>query len=406
MQVLLSTIGSRGDVQPLVALALEMQALGHRARLCVAPNFKEWIESFGLECVPIGPDLRKLASANPQANPVVPTPEQVQQMVDQSVREQFQVIGAAARGCNLIVAATALQIAARSIAEQQRIPYIYAAYCPAVLPSPRYPPPKTGGRYSFSLTEAANEQLWKQNEQEFNTRFGAVLNEERAKLALDPVQSVRDSMFTDHPWLAADLALAPAYPLARLEIVQTGAWILPDQSTLPDDLENFLARGAAPIYLGFGSLRASEQTGQMVVDAARRLGLRAILQQGFATLTAGNTADDYIWVSDINYEMLLPRVAAIVHHGGAGTTTAAARAGIPQVIIPHHYDQFYFAHRIQQLGVGVEGPTRDDLTADTLAQALRECLRPEVTARAQALAVQIELHGARIAAERLTNKFA
>jgi vancomycin aglycone glucosyltransferase len=86
MQVLLSTIGSRGDVQPLLALALELQALGHHARLCVAPNFKEWIESFGLECVPIGPDLRKLASASAPAKPVVPTKEQVQQMVDQSVR--------------------------------------------------------------------------------------------------------------------------------------------------------------------------------------------------------------------------------------------------------------------------------------------------------------------------------
>ena len=232
------------------------------------------------------------------------------------------------------------------------------------------------------------------------------MNEERAKLGLDPVQSVRDSMFTNRPWLAADAALAPAYPPAGLEIVQTGAWILPDQSPLPDDLENFLARGAAPIYLGFGSLRASEQTGQMVVEAARRLGLRAILQQGFANPTPGDPGNDYIWVGDVNYEKLLPRVAAIVHHGGAGTTTAAARAGITQVIIPHHYDQFYFAHRIQQLGVGVEGPMRDDLTVDALVQALRECLQPEVTARAQALAGQIELHGARIAAQRLTNEFA
>jgi vancomycin aglycone glucosyltransferase len=273
------------------------------------------------------------------------------------------------------------------------------------LPSPKYPPPKTGGRYSFSLSEADNEQLWIGNEQDFNARFGAVLNEERVKLGLDPVQSVRDTMFTDHPWLAADLALAPAYSPAGLEIVQTGAWILPDHSPLPPDLENFLARGAAPIYLGFGSLRASEQAGQIVIESARRLGLRAILQQGFANPTPGSTGDDYIWIGDINYEKLLPRVAAIVHHGGAGTTTAAARAGIAQVIIPHHYDQFYFAHRIQQLGVGVEGSMRDDLNVDALAQALSACLQPEVTARAQALAGRIELHGARIAAQRLANEF-
>jgi vancomycin aglycone glucosyltransferase len=405
MQVLLSSIGSRGDVQPIVALALELQALGHRARLCVAPNFKEWIEAYGLECTPIGPDLRKLTGGTVPAKPVLPSQERLQQLADESVRTQFQVIAEAARGCDLVVAAGALQIALRSVAELQKIPYVFAAYCPAVLPSPNYPPPKTGGHHSYSLPEAENQLLWQENEQEFNARFGATLNEERAKVGLGPVTSVQPYIFTDRPWLAADAAIAPAFPRLGLQVVQTGAWMLSDETPLPDDIEDFLIDGAPPIYLGFGSMRATGQAARVLIEAVRTLGLRSILSQGWADLIPIDTGNDCLSIGDVNHEKLFPRVAAIVHHGGAGTMTAAARAGRAQVIIPHNYDQFYWAHRVQELGVGESGPLCDDLTVDALAQALRECLRPGVTARAQALAGRMELHGARIAAERLTNEF-
>ena len=187
--------------------------------------------------------------------PVLPSPEQLQQLADQMVRGQFQVIGEAARDCDLIVAAGALQIATRSIAEVQKIPYVFAAYCPAVLPSSKYPPPEMGGHYSFSLSEAENEQLWKENEQSFD-RFGAVLNEERAKIGQGPVSSVQRYMFTDRPWLAADPALAPAFPLSGMQVVQTGAWMVSDQTALPDELEEFLVEGAPPVYLGFGSMQS------------------------------------------------------------------------------------------------------------------------------------------------------
>jgi vancomycin aglycone glucosyltransferase len=412
MQVLLSSIGSRGDVQPLVALALELQALGHKARLCVAPNFKEWIESYGLECTPIGPDLKKMTGGTVPGKPVLPPKEQLQQLAVQTVRMQFQVITEAVRGCDLAVAAGALQIALRSVAETQKIPYVFAAYCPTVLPSSKYPPPshgdaaqKMGGHHPYSLPETENEQLWKENEQEFNERFGATLNEERAKAGLGPVESVQRYMFTDRPWLVADPAIAPVFPADGMQVVQTGAWMLSGEWPLPDDLEEFLASGPPAIYLGFGSMRASDQTGRVLVESARALGLRSILSQGWAGLTPDDMGDDCLSIGEVDHAKLFPRVAAIVHHGGAGTTASAARAGRAQVIIPHNYDQFYWAHRVQELGVGISGPLRDDLTEEALVQALRECLRPEVTTRAQALAGRMELQGARIAAERLTDEF-
>jgi vancomycin aglycone glucosyltransferase len=340
--------------------------------------------------------------------PVLPfSKEQLQQLADQSVREQFQVIAEAARDCDLVVGAGALQIALRSIAELKGIPYVFAAYCPAVLPSSKYPPPTMGSHHSFSLSEAENEQLWKENEQDFQARFGTVLNEERAKVGLGPVMSVQSYMFTDRPWLAADPALAPAFALSGMQVVQTGAWMISEETPLPGELEDFLADGEPPIYLGFGSMRASDQTGRVLIEAARALGLRSILSQGWAGLTPSDMvpSKDCFSIGDVNHAKLFPRVAAIVHHGGAGTTQTAARAGAPQVIIPHNYDQFYWAHRVQQLGSGVYGPLRDEITVDNLAQALRECLQAEVRMHAQELANRMELQGARIAAERLTDEF-
>ena len=405
MQVLLSSIGSRGDVQPLLALALELRALGHKARLCVAPNFKEWIESYGLECVPIGPDLKKMTGGTVPGKAVMPSPEVLQKLADEMVRGQFQVITAAARGCDLIVAATALQIATRSIAEAQHIPYVFVAYCPAVLPSSRYPPTKMGGHYSYSLPEAENERLWREDEISFN-KFAAVLNEELARLGQEPVSSVRPHMFTERPWLAADPVIAPASPAAGIQVVQTGAWLSSDHTALPDELEEFLADGAPPIYLGFGSMRTSDQSAQLLIAAARAMGLRSILSQGWANLAPADAGSDCLSIGDVNHEKLFPRTAAVVHHGGSGTTATAARAGRAQLIIPHNYDQFYWAHRVEALGVGVSGPTRDELSQDELVQALRDCLRPERTAQAQSLATRMELHGARIAAARLEKEFA
>lgn len=405
MQVLLSSIGSRGDVQPILALALELQALGHHSRLCVAPNFQAWIESYGVECVPIGPDLRRLTGGTVPGKPVLPSPAQLQQMADESVRTQFEVIGAAARNCDLILAAGALQIAARSIAELHNIPYVFAAYCPAVLPSPYYPPPKTGGHHAYDLPESENLRLWGENEAEFNQRFGAVLNEERAKAGLDPVASVQRFMFTERPWLAADPAFAPALPTTGIEVVQTGAWMLPDTTPLPDELEDFLAGGAPPLYLGFGSMRASDQTAHQLVEAARALGMRMLLSQGWANLAPSDLGSDCLSIGDVNHARLFPRLAAILHHGGAGTTQTALLAGRAQVIIPHNYDQFYWAYRVQQLGVGVSGPERDEINVEGLARALRACLVPEVSVRAQELASRMQPRGAHLAAQRLTDEF-
>jgi vancomycin aglycone glucosyltransferase len=407
VKVLLSSIGTRGECQPILALALELRSFGQDARLCAAPNFKDWVESFGIEFRPIGPDLRQFMS-RPAPKPATPLSEgERRQLAVHAVRSQFPVLMEAARGCDLVVAAGPLQITTRSVTESLRIPYVFASYCPTVLPSPDHPPPKIGTHHPQTLSASTNASLWKEEERSWNELFGDTLNEERSKAGLSPiVESVQRHIFTDRPWLAADSTLAPAAPGRAMQILQTGAWLLRDPAPLPHHVEEFLESGAPPVYFGFGSMRASENTAQVLIETARALGLRSILSRGWADLKPMDGAADCLSVGDVAHERLFPRVAAIVHHGGAGTTTAAARAGKPQVIVPHMYDQYYWAHRIQQLGIGIAGAPREELTVPALVTALRASMRPETARRAESEACRIEPNGARIAAQRLVEEFA
>jgi vancomycin aglycone glucosyltransferase len=402
MKVLLSSIGSRGDVQPILALARELCVRGHTARLCVAPNFREWVEGFGIECVPIGPDLKQFTVINAGA---WPSPEQMQALAEQSIRDQFRVLQDAARGCDVIVAAGALQIATRSVAELLNIPYVFVAYAPVAFPSADLAPARTIPRQTVSSTEADNRALWKAEAHSWNARFLTTLNEERAKLGLAAVDDVMRHIFTDEPWLATDAAVGPAPPNSELHIVQTGAWFMPDTAPLPTSLRHFIDQGEPPIYFGFGSMRGADQAARTLIEAARALGRRSILSQGWSNLAPIDADMDCISIGDINHAELFKRVAIVVHHGGAGTTQAAARAGCAQVIIAHSYDQFYWAQRVHESGIGIQGPARDRLTTDGLIESLCTALQSDATRQAQLLASQIEQHGVQIAAQRLTDLF-
>jgi vancomycin aglycone glucosyltransferase len=399
MRVLLSTIGSRGDVQPLVGLASELRALGQDIRLCVPPDFREWIEGLGMPVTPIGPELRSTGKASPSAAPI--SPEQRRQMIEGTVAAQFETIAAAARGCDVIVGATALQIAAPSVAEWLGIPYVFAAFCPAVLPSPHHAPPVLGMLGDTPAPAMADySELWEKDARRWNDTWGPLLNARRAALGLAPVDDVRGYVLTDRPWLAADPTLGPWPDPTDDAVFQTGAWILPDERPLSRELETFLGAGDAPLYFGFGSIRAPTDLSRVMIESARALGRRAILSRGWADLSLADDEPDCLTIGEVNQQALFARVAAVVHHGGAGTTTAAARAGAPQVVIPQMYDQHYWARRVHHLGVGAAHASGAP-TADSLTSVLGHALRADVAARARAVATAVRGDGARVAARRL-----
>ena len=399
MRVLLSTIGSRGDVQPLVALGMQLKSLGQDVHMCVPPDFRDWIEDLGISVTPIGPELRSTGKARPAAAP--PTPEQIRQLMEGTVAAQFETITAAAQGCDVIVGATALQIAAPSIAERLGVPYFFVAYCPAVLPSPLHAPPvlsMLGDKPTGEVTDYSD--LWAQDAQRWNAQWSTLLNARREKLGLEPVSDVRSHILTDQPWLAADPTLGPWSDPDDKAVFQTGAWILPDDRPLSPELQAFLDAGEPPVYFGFGSIRAPQGLSQVMIETARALGRRAIVSRGWTDLAPIDDQPDCLAIGEVNQQALFKRIAAVVHHGGAGTTTAAARAGAPQVIIPQHYDQHYWAQRVEQLGIGAAHQTGAPTTA-TLIGALDPTLRADVAARARSVAAEVRSDGALIAARRV-----
>lgn len=247
MRVLLSTIGSRGDVQPLVALALELEALGQQVHLCAPPDFRDWIESLGLAMTPIGPEVRKAAAALPTPAEGPPSPERLRQLAEATVATQFETIAAAARGCDAIVGATALQLAAPSVAERMGVPYVFAAYCPTALPSAHHPPIPLGMRGDAPPAAADNAELWAADARRWNTMCGPALNAHRATLDLAPIADVRGYVHTERPWLASDRTMGPWPDPSDERVYQPGAWILADDRPLSPELERFLDAGEPPV---------------------------------------------------------------------------------------------------------------------------------------------------------------
>ena len=403
MRVLFSTIGSRGDVQPGVAPASELKRLGHEVSVCVPPDFREWIESLGIPVTPIGPEVRRFAASRPRATqpPKPLAAEQRRQMAEATVATQFETLISAAQGCDVIVAASALQVAARSVAEKMGIAYVFVAYTPIVLPSPHHAPPPLPALAGQASPETNdNRELWAQDSARFNDLFGAAVNARRASLGLAEISDVRSHMMTDQPWLAADPRLGPWPDPTDSRIFQTGACILSDEHPLSRDVERFLEVGDPPIYFGFGSTRAPDEAGRVMLHAARALGRRAIVSQGWFEDSLVANDGNCLSIGEVNVQTLFPRVAAVVHHGGAGTTTAAALAGAPQVVIPNHYDQHYWALRVHTLGIGT-AHAAEAPTGESLAHALARSLRPEMAARACAVADAVRRGGTRVAAKRL-----
>ncbi|MFC8046657.1 glycosyltransferase [Nocardia sp. NPDC057353] len=383
MRVLISTVGSRGEVQPVVALARELVAAGHEAVVVAPPDFRAWAEGLGVDYRPVGPELR--GTARRPAGPA-PTEEQRRAMIAGTVDAQFDALLPVADGCGAVVGGGALAIAAGSVAEHVGAAYSYAAFAPVTLPSARHAPP------AFRGLEAGT---WEQDAERWNLLWADPLNARRRALGLAPVAHVREHLCTPSPLLAADPVLAP-WPEPGGAVRQTGAWVFADERPLPTAVLAFLDAGAPPLYAGFGSMPEPGGAAAALLGAARALGRRLIVSSGWSGLTLD--APDCLTVGELDLRQLFPRVAAVVHHGGAGTTTAAAAAGVPQLVLPQVFDQFYFADRVAALGIGAA--YREPPRVESLTPALAAAL--DSTTRAGDVAREIRPDGARVAVELIT----
>ncbi|WP_330335419.1 glycosyltransferase (plasmid) [Streptomyces sp. NBC_00536] len=420
MRVLLSGWGSRGDVEPLAALAVALREAGAGASVCAPPDeeFAALLARVGVPLVPLGPSVRSVVSG-----PKPPTAKDAFRLAPELVAARFATLTEAAAGCDVLLAGGLMPAGARDVAEKLGIRYVYACFHTCGLPSRDFPPAtrpgtasprdETGndetGNDETGNDETGNEALWEQDAQRVDALYGEALAGHRAAIGLPPlppVTGVRDHVFTDRPWLAADPTLWPAPDVVDgLDPVRTGAWILPDDRPLPADLEAFLDAGEPPLYVGFGSMaaHAPREIARVAVEAGRALGRRVLLARGWAELAPVDDRDDCFAVGEVNQQALFRRVAAVVHHGGAGTTTTAARAGAPQVVLPRIVDQPRWAARVAELGIGAAHHDPAP-TVDSLSAALSTALSPGTRTRAAAVATAIRTDGAALAARLLLKK--
>ena len=397
MRVLLSTWGSRGDVEPLLGLAMALRELGAEVRVCAPPDFADLLARVGVPMMPAGKSVRDLVHGVHDRKPS--TPADAPRVAAELVAAQFETVASAADGCDVLVASGLMPAGARTVAEERGIPYVLACFMPGVLPSPHQSPLSRPGR-PFPPGETDNRVLWDVDAERVQALYGGPLNAHRAALGLPPVDNVRDHVLTDRPWLAADPTLSPWPGSPDLDVVQTGAWILPDERSLPAELVAFLDAGTPPVYVSFGSVCAPEDAARVAIEAIRAQGRRVVVARGWADLALIDDRDDCFVVGEVNHQALFGRVAAVMHHGGAGTTTTATRAGAPQVVVPQIADQPYWACRVAELRIGAahDGPTP---TFESLSAALRTALTPETRARVTEVAGAIRTDGATVAAKLL-----
>jgi vancomycin aglycone glucosyltransferase len=382
MRILLASHGTRGDVQPIVALGVALKARGHVVELVIPSNFLSWARSFGLETQSDGTDVKALLQASGIGLQTFNW--QLRYLLDNTPL-LFEPVARVSEGCELVIGA-GLQFAAASVAQWRDVPYAHVVFCPCATPNSATPPPNMRTQ---TLPGWINRALWRAGGPLANLALRGVVNRGRATLGLEALDNPITQILHGRTILAADRELAPPSADAPKGATNTDAWELEEPGTLDERIETFLQDGPAPIYVGFGSMvapRAAELVGQ-AITAVRAIGRRTVIAGGWAALESHvKEAADVLTIDNVPHALIFPRVAAAVHHGGAGTTTAAARAGIPQVLLPHILDQYYWAHRVKLMGLGPPALPVERVTVDLLSNRLSRGVNdPWIRARVNVL---------------------
>ena len=384
MRVLLAPVGSRGDVQPLLALGLGLRRRGHEVEFLTAVTFESLLaRKHGFVCHPGIADIQTKLQENATA---LASPMATARLLIRESKTQLQtaldLLSDLVPRFDLVIGA-GVQLAAASVCEAAGVPYRYVLYVPQLLPSGAHPPfllPRHGlPAWLNRLSHQVSDRLV----QRFMLR--PVTSFRRRHQLPDP-RNLSAKILGERPILCCSPSLAVVPPDTPLAAVQTGALTLAAAAdgALSTKVRAFLRAGPAPFYVGFGSMVDPNPgaTAALIAAAAAEAEVRVILCTGWSEADAIE-GDDLLVITSAPHGLLLPRCAGAVHHGGAGTVQAVAQAGIPQLLVPHLMDQFYWAQRIAALAVGPNAIARPRLSADSLATALRS-LRDDTEQRRRA----------------------
>jgi len=401
MHITVLAIGTRGDVQRLLALAVGLRRTGqHQVCLAAPDDLEPLAREQGLDFSPLGMDARRLlgmgdlAAGMESGRNSILWVGQIMRQIRPTLEQLMQNTWLACRGAERIVFST-MGLGAYHCAEKLGVPCYWAIPFPGLtrtraFPNPVFPPLPLGRAYNL-WTHRLGEQVLQQLTGRFLNRW----RQERFHLPAIPLGTWPYGQLHGQPLpvlYTFSPLVVPRPPDWGEHVHMTGYWFLDDPPDWqpPARLVEFLDAGRPPVYVGFGSMahRNPQQTTQLVQKALERSGQRGVLVTGWGGLAdAGlpRTADVFM-LDSIPHAWLFPRVAAVVHHGGSGTTGAGLRAGVPSVLVPHAGDQPFWARRVADMGIGPRPIPRRHLTVERLAAAMTRAVMDEgMRARAAAI---------------------
>jgi sterol 3beta-glucosyltransferase len=405
MRITILAIGSRGDIQPLLALAVGLQQTGrHKVRFAAPDNFESLVREYHLDFFPLGVNTQELLGSQ-KLKAGIETGRNlflwllhVLQLIRPMVDRLMERTWLSCQDAETIVYST-IGIGAYHAAEKLGVPCFIATPLPGLAPTRVFPNPggvfpslPLGGSYNL-LTYTLNGQLLQGLTGHYINRW------RREKLNLPAISFGKNPYNRLHgqpvPVLGSYSSIVvPRPPDWGEHIHVTGYWFLdPDTDWQPPaQLVHFLESGSSPVYIGFGSMlnRTPRQTTQLICDALKKSGQRGVLATGWGGLDGTELSANLFVLDSIPHTWLFPRVSAVVHHGGSGTTGAGLRAGVPSVLVPHMGDQPFWARRVTELGVGPQPVPMRQLTANRLAEAITSAITDSgMHARARALGERI-----------------
>jgi UDP:flavonoid glycosyltransferase YjiC (YdhE family) len=395
LRVVLARVGSRGDVQPMLALAQTLRARGHTVLIAAPPNFAAWTHDLGFEFAPLSEDIQAFLAENRDI--MTGRPLKMLRVIHSYFKAQIplqaQQLVPICRGADAIVWG-GLALCAPSVAEHLGLPELCVLYSNCVLPSDQHPPPNIPWH---GLPGWVNTLFWNINHLMVDLLLRRSVNSMRASLGLAPKAHLRDHLLeAGSVVIAADEELFPPDPQWQGRYPYVSSIFFDDPTPLDPELDAWLAAGEPPVYIGFGSMsgKGTDRIERILVEALAASGRRCLLDAGWAGLGAGALPAGWRSVRGAPHAALFARVAVVVHHGGSGTTAQALRAGVPQVLLPLILDQFHHAHRLHLAGIAPAALPMEKVSAAALAQAIETAIHLPAGPR-QAVALRLGASDAR-----------
>jgi len=372
MKIVLSTFGSRGDVQPMLALSLALQAKGHAVLLAAPPEKAAWANALGCPFHPLGSSVTAFSDKLENAHSLRAAMRFLA-FLRKEIPIQFEVLPQIIAGADLVIGSS-LVFALPSVAEAMGITYRYIAFTPQLLPSGHHPFPAFKHQ---RFPKWYNRITWRTAELLDRFNFTRLINHRRRKLGLRPVADAWRSIMGHHVLVASDKIISEVPPdVVAPPFKQTGYMHLRQPDHNFPELAAFLEAKPPPVYAGFGSMPKNTQIRSlpMIANAIRSCGRRAVVGRFWDAPGKFSHADDILFVRKYPHLDLFPHMAAVIHHGGAGTTASCAISGVPQIIVPHVLDQYYWGHQVYKAGLGPRPIWYSKLTGRKLAAAIQTCL--------------------------------